>query len=182
MGNGISVESAPTALDFAQLAAIIDCEGHIAINSDKSHRKHHLQVTVGNRDIRLLEWCRARFGGRIYRNIYHKDRGPNFAQVRRWRLQGPEASSALDRCQSYFIIKIDQARIAVRFQATFDNQRRRLTESVLEFRENLMRELRSLTHKGPRGERTESSGRDESKRLSRDRNLLLFSNGKVITH
>lgn len=152
----------PTELDFARLAAIIDCEGHIAINTGKTHRTHILQVTVGNRDRRLLEWCLAHFGGFICSNVYEKT-NPRNAEVRRWRITGPTASGAIQRCLPYLIIKREQAEIVMEFRATFDRSGR-LTESILAAREDCMRRLQSFTRKGPKEESITPADAHESGR------------------
>jgi hypothetical protein len=140
----------PTETDFAKLAVLIDCEAHIEITTDAKHRYHALQITVGNRESRLLEWCVSHFKGFVCRQNYRKIPGPTYAPVRRWRVTSWEAASILNRCLPHFIFKREQAEIALEFQKTFSSPGTRITASDIDRRENLRAKLRSLTKKGPR--------------------------------
>jgi len=137
----------PTDIDVAKMAAIIDCEGNIRIWADQKKSSHQLHLTVGNKDFALLEWCVARFGGKIYNNF---SKTPTRALVKRWVILGRPAADVLTVCLPHFITKRHQAEIALRFQATYPNARARITESDRQFRESLRDELLRLTRRGPR--------------------------------
>ncbi len=139
----------PTEIDIAQMATIIDCEGHIAI-SLMGPSEYSLQVTIGNKDFRLLEWCQSRFGGAIYRLTYKKEQRPALATVKRWRTHGREAGNLLQTCLPYFIIKREQAEIGLKFIATYKIAWERVGESTKLLREELRQELLAITATGPR--------------------------------
>ena len=136
----------PTEMDFAKMAAIIDCEANISITTGKNHRYYALQVTLGNCEFRLLEWCQARFGGFPCGHYYHKI-PPRTAPSKRWKIVGYDAAGLLESCLPHFIIKREQAQVALGFQATFGarGSRLRVTEELRQQREQLMLKLQSLT-------------------------------------
>jgi hypothetical protein len=139
----------PTEIDFAKLAVLIDCEAHIEISGNKRRHQYMLQVTVGNRDFRLLEWCLARFRGFICPQWYRRKPRPTSAPIKRWRVTSWQALSALEKCLPHFIIKREQAEIAIAFQKTFTTPGARHTKSELTVREEMRVRLRALTKKGP---------------------------------
>ena len=139
-----------TELDLAKMAALIDSEGNISISTTKSNPSFHsLQITVGNVQQTLLEWCRDHFGGAIYPVFYKKRPSFRRAPIKRWRIQGFNAAAMLERCLPYFIAKQEQADIAIAFQTTFDLPRARVTPALRELREQYRLRLQSLAKKGP---------------------------------
>ncbi len=142
----------PTAVDWAKLAVIIDCEGNIHINKKGRPANYQLQVNVGMKDFIMLEWCLARFGGSIYKNTGRRDlRGPKYAPAKRWRIQSQEASDILARCLNEYIIKRKQAEIAIQFWNVYSKRiGSRVSETVRMKSEELRLELRALTKRGPR--------------------------------
>jgi len=138
-----------TEIDFARLAAYVDGEGHIAISCDKRHRYYVVQITIGNSNLALLEWCRDHFGGFICRLRYHPD-PKHYAPVKRWMLTSWPAANALKRCLPYLICKREQAEVAIEFKETFGLRGTRISEADRKRREELMVKLRALTRTGPR--------------------------------
>jgi hypothetical protein len=115
-------------VDWARLAAYIDGEGSITIASVRgarpdSRRVMYVNVAVANTDIRLLEWLRNTFGGTISK-FRHKSEHVKWAQAYVWTVGSRHASALLDRCLPYFIIKREQAEIALAFQRTILTDRR----------------------------------------------------------
>ena len=145
----MEVIQAPSDTDFAKMAVIIDCEANIAIHRHTNHRTYRLHLTVGSTDFRLLDWCLARFGGAIYENFYRKQ-NPRQAHAKRWRLEGQDVCNLLRMCLPHFIIKREQAEIAIRFQGTFGKRWERVNETDRLLREELKRNLQALTKRGPR--------------------------------
>jgi hypothetical protein len=133
-------------IDNAKMAVIIDCEGTIGISSGGVRGHYQLQVAVGNYDFRLLEWCKARFGGAIY-PVFYKVVPPGRERAKRWMVTSFTAANVLQKCLPHFIMKKEQADIALEFQATFNPQRTPtpVTEALNLKREELMRRLQSLT-------------------------------------
>jgi hypothetical protein len=136
----------PTEMDFAKMAVIIDCEANISITTDRNHRYYTLQVTLGSCDFALLEWCQTRFGGFRCGHYYHKI-PPRTLPSKRWKIAGHDAAALLQRCLRHFIIKREQAQVAIDFQATFGARGSRLpvTEELRRQREQLKLRLESLT-------------------------------------
>ena len=151
----------PTDLDFVKVAVVIDCEGNIAINYAPKGRSHALHVTVGNTNFDLLDWCLARFGGAIYKIFYKDKRGPEYPPAKRWRIQNREAADLLTKCLPHFIIKRDQAEIAIKFQSTYKVPGERTSESDRLLREKLRHELQALTRRGPKGTAGETAKPEE---------------------
>ena len=140
-----------TELDLARMAALIDGEGNISISTTKANpNSNSLQITVGNVQQTVLEWCRDRFGGAIYPLLYKKSPSPRRAPIKRWRIQNLEAAAMLERCLPYFFGKREQADIAIAFQTTFDVPRTRVAPALRELREQYRLQLQSLTKKGPK--------------------------------
>lgn len=105
-------------IDWARLAAFIDGEGHIALNSNKmSNGKHYayLRVIVTNTDPRLIVWCQRLFGGGILRNDRSKAGQRNCFK---WTATCRHAETILKGCLEYFVLKRDQAELGLAFQET----------------------------------------------------------------
>jgi hypothetical protein len=104
-------------LDWARLAAFIDGEGHIALNanSKKGGKQYaYLRVILTNTDPRLIVWAQRVFGGGVLK-------APRKAPLRRcfkWTVSCRHAEAVLRGCLPYFILKRDQAEIALAFQET----------------------------------------------------------------
>src|SRR5579863_3945324 len=93
-------------VDLARIAAIIDCEGNIQL------RICQAQITVGNKQVRLLEWCHTRFGGSVCRND-RVTRSLRHAHLFRWVLTSARnVGPLLKKCRPYFIFKGEEADIA----------------------------------------------------------------------
>ena len=139
-----------TEFDCAYLAGLIDGEAHIEITHGRSAGSEYLQVTIGNRSSEMLHWCRDRFGGLICPLTYKKPGNPEYEPMKRWKVQGPTAASALKRCLPYLVAKIPQADDAIEFQSTFGPPGQRITEAVRQKRHELSSRLRQRTKRGPR--------------------------------
>lgn len=126
MSGGINHQptTTPTATDWARLAAYIDGEGCIRIapcKSKKWKREHlYIQVVVTNTDPRLPLWCAQNFGGRVYghSNNLYKRQHPHWSSCVYWSINCQLAKRVLEGCLPYFIIKREQAEIAIAFGNT----------------------------------------------------------------
>lgn len=149
-------------IDWARLAALIDGEGHIQIamcrhKSNKAGRAEYEYVNLGiaNTDPRLHEWLVSRFGGKVYvqvRNGKAKkavERGHLWKPAYRWNVACVHACDLLERARPYFILKGEQADIALALQRT---KRmfgvKGMPNEVIEERTKLRAQLKLLTKRG----------------------------------
>ena len=100
--------------DWARLAAYIDGEGHISIASAGGDRNFKMQLTIGNTDHRLTSWLKNTFGGEVRLADITKRR----RQYWYWYIGSKRASDFLSRCLPFFIMKREQAEIAIAYHAT----------------------------------------------------------------
>jgi len=114
-------EQEPSQLDWVRLAAYIDGEGCVSITASKSKSQnwanHQLQLVVGvtNTDPRLTEWCAKTFGG--YGRVEPR-KNERWKPCCRWNAASRKAEWILKNCLPYFIIKREQAEIALAFMNT----------------------------------------------------------------
>ena len=142
----------PTHDDWVRLAAYIDGEGYIGILHTKGQRmksvRYQLKMEVANTDIRLGAWCKERFGGCLSIQKTRKNR-PKERPCYHWIVNSQIAASLLRQCLPYFIIKRDQAEIAIKFQETM-KRGNFIYPGVLEQRAEMMGKLLSLRPHGRR--------------------------------
>jgi hypothetical protein len=144
-------------LDLARMAAYIDGEGCIAISSTKAKTQAcRMQIMIGNTDPRLSQWIIATFGGDV--RLTGQGRKKKFWY---WYMSGRKAADLLTECLPYFIMKRDQAEVAIAFQGLVITSRRyrkrdgnlkggqikQLTPEILEKRKALMYELHEVRQK-----------------------------------
>lgn len=108
----------PTKIDYARLAAFLDGEGTIAIRrikrGDAQSYQMRVEIMVTNTDPRLMTWLKERFGGCV-------GRGGNSGVVYKcfkWRIECKRAHDLLVKCLPYFVIKREQAELAIAFRKT----------------------------------------------------------------
>ncbi len=120
------VKSSPTEIDWARLAVLIDGEGYIGIATAFSTKRRwarphlYLDVRVTNTDPRVSEWCVTHFGGKVYVNKRNKNKNPKWSLAFHWAVSCNKAEAILRGCLPYFLIKREQADVALAFQATID--------------------------------------------------------------
>lgn len=105
-------------IDNAITAAWIDGEGCISIAKVAAPKKYKLKnyryqlaIYVSNSDRRICDWMQEKHGGKIYERTSKRYKFYN------WILTGKAAEDLLNKCLKYFIIKREQADIALEFQA-----------------------------------------------------------------
>lgn len=140
--------------DWARLAAYLDSEGHIRVvtkfqvTKGRRYLLDYLSIDVANTDPRLAEWLRARFGGHV---AVSRQNDSRWRSCHHWRIGSAQAADVLRGALPYFVLKREQAEIALAFHAT---QRRRgvkgTPQSVKDEREVLKSKLRVLTARGPK--------------------------------
>jgi hypothetical protein len=138
-------------IDYARLAAYIDGEGHLGISVSPPRGRgvtprHCMVMTVTNTSELLFQWITSTFGGKaIMAN--HNNRKPNTKPCWRWLVSELQAEEVVRRCLPYFIIKGEQARIALAFRDLINETRsigKEVESSVVEARESLRRNIVAL--------------------------------------
>ncbi len=110
----------PSEVDWARLAAFIDGEGCVRIShlkrKDKNKYTMWMEVVICNTDPRLIQWLVNTFGiGRVA-SMSHQN--VKWATSFRWHTSCRQAEWVLENCLPFFVIKREQAEIALAFQAT----------------------------------------------------------------
>jgi hypothetical protein len=149
----------PTALNWAQMAAYIDGEGSILINTQRPKKVStgfYLRVTVANTDVRLMVWLKDIFGGTF--KDANTDRyyvGKNWKRAYHWGTSSTRAAWILHNCLPYFVLKVEQAQIGLSLQESLSGHNFRgansVTPEVREERQQLKQRLLVLKAKGING-------------------------------
>lgn len=114
----------PSEIDYARLAAYIDGEGCISMSVARKREWKHDSVSVflsvHNTDPRLIQWCLERWGGRVYKTEHNGGKGKSrgWSDSYGWRVTCQQAREILEVCLPFFIIKREQAEIAIALQKT----------------------------------------------------------------
>lgn len=152
-------EFCPSPIDWARMAAYIDGEGSILINTQKFQgetRGFYLRVTVANTDVRLPIWLKENFGG-SYKdaNTEKYYEGKNWKRAYHWGTSAHRAAWILHNCMPYFIMKAEQAQIGIQLQESLTENdfrgKNSITEVEREKRKNLKGRLLVLKAKGING-------------------------------
>lgn len=142
-----------TAMDAARMAMALDTDGNIDCNFRRSKPQYGpaagatVRISVFNCDVRLLEWCLQITGvghidARPARGKYHR---PQFT----WMASCKQAEEVIIQCLPYFIVKREQADIALAIRRTImpaSGKRQRLDPDTVANREWLHRQLSELKH------------------------------------
>src|SRR5438876_2163112 len=111
----------PTEIDWVRLAAYIDGEGCISTAVAYSQPEKwksesvYVNVSVHNTDPRLIDWILDRWGGRVFQT---KHSNQKWTTSYGWRVTCQQAREVLEKCLPYFIIKREQAEIAIALMKT----------------------------------------------------------------
>ncbi len=113
----------PTQADWIRLAAFIDGEGMIDIHTHRQFRKHlnrvhethYVRIVVTNTDPRLARWCQGAFGGSI---VLERHKNPKHRAALKWYTSSNRAIGIINGCMPHFLLKREQAEVALLFQAT----------------------------------------------------------------
>ncbi len=139
----------PTEQERIRLATFIDGEGCIRIcKRPKGRRKNTpfvVQVEVTNTDPRLALWCSTTFGGRFYKKTTQKHNRLQFC----WCVSAMAAEKILLLCLPYFLLKREQAEVALACRRTVKNTGRELSPSVIAFRLECRDKLSALKKELP---------------------------------
>lgn len=189
----------PTEIDWARLAAYIDGEGSIFIRERKpterdrrtgTIRGHLLSLSICNCDPRLISWCKETFGGGCaYQakpdspNVSAKYQRPRRAQFQ-WIIGQAKAAYILDKCMPYFILKKEQAEVALAFQKTVSRTKHTrwkggISPEMYQHREELRIELQRLKHVSFENE-SEHHSRVRTLKRSKAASALLFDDDYIM--
>jgi len=145
-----------THLDWARLAAFIDGEGTIAIKNlrTKSGRYSQLIVAIANTDPRLPMWCRENFGGLLYACDSNANKSAKWRRSYRWITHSAQAETIIKNCLPYFLLKKEQAEIALAYRKTFrckggKGSARIISDADLALRQGYRTELHRLKRELP---------------------------------
>ena len=108
----------PIEIDYARLAAYIDGEGCIsAKETGPNNSRMFICINVYQTDPRLIAWIVRTFQiGKM-----HQDKQPRKRSYRcgyYWQVYGSNAASILKECLPFFIVKKEQAEMALAIQET----------------------------------------------------------------
>jgi hypothetical protein len=150
MRNGEWPELNPSELKWAQLAAFIDGEGSILFTErhykGKPYVGMYIRVVIANTDPRLPRWCSENFGGVFV--VGDRRRKPNHRLAYKWHVSCRHAEWVLRGCLPHFVLKKEQAEIALAFQETIRPSAKgrgaSLPEAVWNHRKALKEELHKL--------------------------------------
>jgi hypothetical protein len=149
----------PSTVDWARMAAYIDGEGSILINTRKSTAHatdasgFYLRVTVTNTDVRLMAWLMETFGGSFHDNNPEKYyEGKNWKKAYWWGASSQKGAWILFNCLPYFIIKRDQAELGIQLQESLNEigrmRHKCLPTEVVEYRRQIKKKLLVFKAKG----------------------------------
>lgn len=130
-------------IDWARLAAFIDGEGCILLNRHQGKRRRNmwLRVHVVNTDPRLPRWILDTFKAGSVTVHFKGNKAKNWRSSLIWQSNCQSAEMILRGCLPYFIIKREQAEIALAFQATLGGPGSAISEETHDRREQLREEL-----------------------------------------
>lgn len=142
-------------IDFARLAAFIDGEGHIGIGRCRELRDHNGRVNykmwlcIANTDPRLMIWLRRFVVGNFY--VHRSDRRGGRYPLYEWTVRSQEAVDLLSRLLPYFVMKRDQAELAIEFGRSLRDSRQGangrylpLPQDVIDARNSVIQNLKTL--------------------------------------
>lgn len=112
---------APSEMDYVRAAMAIDCEGCISTSTAYSPARKwrsesvYVNVSVHNTDPRLIDWFVERFGGRVWQTLQTNKK---WMTSYGWRLTCQQAREFLENCLPWFLIKREQAELAIALMKT----------------------------------------------------------------
>lgn len=147
----------PTPMDWAKLAAFIDGEGSVLINTQKrggtEARGFYLRIMVANTDVRLPVWLKDTFGG-SYKDANSEKYyvGKNWRRCYHWGASAHRAAWILFNCLPHFIIKREQAELGISLQESLSKFTRgpgkRISPELHAERKDLKRRLLLMKARG----------------------------------
>lgn len=109
----ISIKECEEKRLLSMLAAFVDGEGNIGIKRTKTpsgNFSYRQRLSVGNTDIRLINWIVENFWGRVPKPIKNKG---NRKDNHIWEINGIHSYKLIKKIQPYLILKQEQADCAI---------------------------------------------------------------------
>jgi hypothetical protein len=135
---------AVSEIDYARLAAYIDGEGCIRLQPSGHKRRNRFYtvvVVIGQADRRLIDWLLETFGGSYSLGVMGVHR-----RIHYWKLGSQALDYVLVRCLPHFVVKAEQAKIALEYRATVTDRTITLPQELIDRREELRQRLHDLKH------------------------------------
>lgn len=138
----------------AYAAGLVDGEGCITAKSTKSGTAMGIRVLVGmaTKANELLGKMRLEYGGTL---ITQSPTNPKHSDIATWTVTGAEAATFLRRIEPHLILKVEQARLALRIEEIRTSQQRignrdhyRWTQDSMDRCQVLYRRLMELNGRG----------------------------------
>lgn len=149
-----------TIAEIAYLAGIIDGEGSIYIGNFSCNPKtgakyYQTNVEVTNSSKPMIDWLFRIFGGLVTQ--YTEKQSPKNARKTywRWTVSGDRVTHVCELILPYLTAKVRQCQIMIQMRSTYTGNGKGLshkgksgvqphTKELLDFRQTLMNEMRSL--------------------------------------
>jgi hypothetical protein len=144
----------PTEIEWVRLATFIDGEGCIDIHTRRQFNKkfgrhyetRYVRIQLPNCDPRLPLWCKNVFGGSIQPKRSNRT-NPKWRPATSWEIASQKAITVILGCLPYFLLKREQAEIALAFQETVKRiGRGGHSEATLQRRMELQEQMKVLKH------------------------------------
>ena len=146
----------PTRDDWIRLAAFIDGEGAIYVKPVHGQNRKYTQlvISIANCDPRLPMWCKETFGGSVHRTKSNPRHNAKWREAWSWRIYSSTAEGVLVNCLPYFLLKKEQADVALAYRKTFLSKYgkgagRELSEEDFAKRESFEIQLKKLQRELP---------------------------------
>lgn len=146
----------PIVYDWCRMAAFIDGEGTVDINTCGSKADRYIvRVLIGNTNPNLVIWLKRTFGGNV---IYRVNRNPKAKNSYIWSCTAARASWILYNCLPWLLLKGQQAQLMMELQENIDTTRqgrgRRVSDESIAWRAGVKEKLRALNAKGREAQST----------------------------
>lgn len=117
-----------SATEWAYAAGLFDGEGHIAINYRKAkvesaapksrYDRYSLELSMSQNNAEAVMWLKQKFGGSARFVVGKRSYDNGFYRRWNWTLPARSAEQFLRGCAPYFLVKKEEAVVALEFQAT----------------------------------------------------------------
>lgn len=143
----------PTVFDWARLAAFIDGEGTIDINTSRAHPSFTARIIIGNTNPKLAMWLIKTFGGSVKLLKQSDKYRTRWKDQYIWYAMSTRAAWCLFNAQPWMLLKDAQAELLMALQTNIDSTKqgrgRTVSSESIELRKRIKDDLHMLNAKGP---------------------------------